>query len=102
MYLLAALAALEILLRGLGGLQLRSLVTAAFCTLVFLAVLGQTAWMLRPFFGRPSQQEVPFVRAREGSFADAVLRSGHSITQRTDETCSGTRRVCLQKRWSSK
>jgi hypothetical protein len=41
-------------------------------------VLGQTAWMLRPFFGRPAQHAVPFVRVREGSFADAVMQSGKS------------------------
>jgi hypothetical protein len=34
--------------------------------------------MLRPFFGRPSQQAVPFVRKREGSFADAVMQSSKS------------------------
>jgi hypothetical protein len=48
------------------------------CGIVFFGVLGQTAWMLRPFFGRPAQRAVPFVRAREGSFADAVVRSSKS------------------------
>jgi hypothetical protein len=77
MYLASGLAALGIVLRGLGG-SFRALVTAAACGVVFFAVLGQTAWMLRPFFGRPSQATIPFVRAREGSFADAISRSSRS------------------------
>ncbi len=77
MYLTSGLAALGIVLRGLGG-SLRAALTVAAAGIVFFAVLGQTAWMLRPFFGRPSQTSVPFVRAREGSFADAVVTSGKS------------------------
>lgn len=77
MYVLAGAAALELLLRGIGGTW-RSLFTAMLCGMVFFAVLGQTAWMLRPFFGRPSQHAVPFVRQREGSFADAVMQSSKS------------------------
>jgi hypothetical protein len=77
MYLVAGLAALDILVRGLGGV-LRSLITSALCGIVFFAVLGQTAWMLRPFLGRPAQQAVPFVRKREGGFADALLQSSKS------------------------
>lgn len=77
MYLASGLAALGIILRGLGG-SLRALATAAACGVVFFGVLGQTAWMLRPFFGRPSQHSVPFVRAREGTFADALVKSGRS------------------------
>lgn len=77
MYLASGLAALGIVLRGLGG-SVRALVTAAVCSVVFFGVLGQTAWMLRPFFGRPAQTTVPFIRAREGSFADAIARSTRS------------------------
>jgi hypothetical protein len=77
MYLTSGLSALGIVLRGLGG-SLRAVLTVAAAGLVFFAVLGQTAWMLRPFFGRPSQTSVPFVRAREGSFADAVMTSSKS------------------------
>jgi hypothetical protein len=85
MYLTSGLAALGILVRGLGG-SLRAWLTAAAAGLVFFAVLGQTAWMLRPFFGRPSQTEVPFLRAREGSFADAVRTSSKSAAGIYDET----------------
>jgi hypothetical protein len=77
MYMASGLAALGIVLRGLGG-SVRALITAAACSVVFFGVLGQTAWMLRPFFGRPAQASVPFVRAREGSFADSVARSTRS------------------------
>ncbi|MCA9627127.1 MAG: hypothetical protein KC766_05660 [Myxococcales bacterium] len=77
MYLTSGLAALGIILRGLEG-SWRALVTALTCGIVFFGVLGQTAWMLRPFFGRPSQEDVPFVRAREGTFADSVFTSSKS------------------------
>ena len=77
MYLTSGLAALGIVLRGLGA-SLRAVLTVAAAGVVFFAVLGQTAWMLRPFFGRPSQTSVPFVRAREGSFADALRTSSKS------------------------
>jgi hypothetical protein len=77
MYMTSGLAALGIVLRGLGG-SLRALATTVACGMIFFGVLGQTAWMLRPFFGRPSQTSIPFVRAREGSFTDAVLTSSKS------------------------
>ncbi len=77
MYLTSGLAALGIIWRGLEG-SWRALATAATCGIVFFGVLGQTAWMLRPFFGRPSQDSVPFVRAREGTFADSVFTSSKS------------------------
>jgi hypothetical protein len=76
-YLCSGLAALSIVLRGLGGSP-RALATAVVCGVVFFGVLGQTAWMLRPFFGRPAQHAIPFVRAREGSFADALAHTRRS------------------------
>jgi hypothetical protein len=77
MYLASGLAALGIVLRGLDG-SVRAVATAAACALVFFGVLGQTAWMLRPFFGRPSQTTIPFVRPPEGTLADALVRSSKS------------------------
>jgi len=77
LYLVAGLAAWALILHGLGG-SLRAFVASVACGVVFVGVLGQTAWMLRPFFGRPAQVSVPFVRAREGSFADALVRSSRS------------------------
>ncbi len=76
-YLLAGAAALGIVLRGLTPGP-RGLVAALAFATVLLPVGGQTAWMLRPFFGRPAQAEVPLLRARESSFADAVHRSAWS------------------------
>jgi len=93
MYLTSGLAALGIILRGLES-SIKALVTAAACGLVFFGVLGQTAWMLRPFFGRPSQSEIPFVRAREGSFADSIFTSSKSavgIFERSRAVSHGAR-----------
>jgi hypothetical protein len=77
MYLASGLAALGVVLRGLDG-SFRAIVTSTACAVVFFGVLGQTAWMLRPFFGRPSQATIPFVRHPEGTLADALARSGKS------------------------
>ena len=76
-YAIAGLAALSVLLRGLGSAPFRGLTTAAFIT-VFFAVGGQTSWILRPYLVRPTTIGTPFLRAREGSFADAVLTSSRS------------------------
>lgn len=76
-YGVSGLAALELLRKGLGS-DLRSL-TVLFCfALVLLPTAGQTAWLLRPFLGRPAQVHVPFLRERESSFADSVFRSAQS------------------------
>jgi hypothetical protein len=45
---------------------------------VMAPVAAQTAWMLRPFFGRPAEARVPFFRHRESSFLDAVAKSARS------------------------
>lgn len=76
-YALAGLAALELLRKGVGS-DLRSVAVIACFGLVLLPTAGQAAWMLRPFLGRPAQAHVPFLRARESSFADAVYQSARS------------------------
>lgn len=76
-YGLAGLAALGILLRGLDG-GVSKLPTALAFVAVFFAIGGQTAWILRPYLGRPTLAEVPFIRANEGSFADAVVKNMRS------------------------
>ena len=76
-YALAGLAALELLRKGVGS-DLRSALAIACFGLVLLPTAGQTAWMLRPFLGRPAQAHVPFLRAKESSFADSVYQSARS------------------------
>jgi len=76
-YGVAGLAALGLLLRGLGDAPFRRLTTAAFVA-VFFAIGGQTSWILRPYLVRPRTEDVPFLRAREGSFADALYASTRS------------------------
>ncbi len=76
-YALGGLAALSILLRGLDG-GASKLPTALAFVAVFFAIGGQTAWILRPYLGRPTLATVPFIRASEGSFADAVVKSARS------------------------
>ncbi|MEM9192561.1 MAG: hypothetical protein AAGF12_25525 [Myxococcota bacterium] len=76
-YAVSGVLALGVLVRGLEATRGR-LLTAAACALVFFAVGGQTAWSLRPYLGRPAQAEVPFVRDREGTFADAVVVTAQS------------------------
>lgn len=83
-YAVAGSAALGILVRGLGAGAGRVLTLGAFVA-VFFAVGGQTAWTLRPYLGRPKTTDVPVMRAREGSFADAVYRSSRSAVGVYDE-----------------
>lgn len=76
-YGVAGLAALRLMLHGIGR-DLRGALIVAVCALVLCPVGGQTAWLLRPFFGRPAQAEVPFLRHKESSFLDAVQTSARS------------------------
>ena len=76
-YGIAGLAAIGILIRGLGPGAGRGLTAAAFIG-IFFAVGGQSSWILRPYLVRPKTGTVPFLRAREGGFTDALRRSGRS------------------------
>ena len=76
-YALAGLAALDLVLKGVG-FDARGFAIVSLFAGVLFATGGQTAWMLRPFLGRPSAVSVPFFRARESSFWDAVQQSSLS------------------------
>ena len=79
MFAAAGLASLSLVARavraeaGPGGLT----ALTGLCV-VFALVGGQLAWALRPYLVRPRTQDVPFVRALEGSLYDAVLQSTDS------------------------
>jgi hypothetical protein len=74
-YALAGLAALTLLLRGLGDGQGKGLTIALFVG-IFLMVGGQTAWILRPYLGTPGRTDIVlFTRDREGGLAVQLLRS---------------------------
>ena len=92
-YAIAGLAAIGILVRGLGAGPGRALTAVAFIG-VFFAVGGQSSWILRPYLVRPRTEHVPFLRSREGGFADALHRSGRSaagIYDRASAEGSGLR-----------
>jgi hypothetical protein len=76
-YGLAGAAALDLVLRGIG-FDARGFVVVSLFAAVLVVAGGQTAWMLRPFLGRPSDASVPFFRQRESSFWDAVQQSSLS------------------------
>ncbi len=76
-YGLSGLAAFGILLRGLGDGKGRFATVLAF-GLVFFSVAAQTGWILRPYLVRPRTKEAPFLRAREGSFVDAIWTASRS------------------------
>ena len=79
-YAIAGLAALGLVLHGIG-LDARGLVIVGLFGCVLMTTGGQTAWMLRPFLGRPAEASVPFLRGRGGSFMDALQRSAtHSLS----------------------
>jgi hypothetical protein len=76
-YAIAGIAALGVIVRGLGEGRGRAITALAFMG-VFFAVGGQASWILRPYLVRPRTPGIPFVRAREGSFADAIYMSSRS------------------------
>lgn len=92
LYAVAGLAATSVLVRGLVGAKHRALASVGFLA-IFLPVFAQSAWVLRPYAGRPSQGEVPFLRDREGSFADAVARSAMSSLGIYTRPSEGERRL---------
>ena len=73
----AGLSALRVMQSGLGR-DARGIGILVCCAAVLLPTGAQSAWMMRPFIGRPAQAHVPFLRAKESSFADAVYRSAFS------------------------
>lgn len=79
----AGLASLGLLLRGLGPGVGRWLTAATFAAL-FFGVVGQTGWVLRPYLVRPRTEEVPFVRARDSGFVEALWTSARSAMGRYD------------------
>jgi len=70
-YAVAGLAAVGIVLRGIG-LDARGFVIVGLFGAVVMGTGGQTAWMLRPFLGRPADVSVPFLRGREMSLFDGL------------------------------
>ena len=76
-YGLAGLAALDLVLKGVGY-DVRGFAIVSLFACVLFITGGQTAWMLRPFLGRPADASVPFFRGRESSFWDAVQQSSMS------------------------
>jgi len=86
----SGLAALGILVRGLGKGAGRVLTTLAFVA-IFFAVGGQTSWILRPYLVRPRTEQVPFLRAREGSFDEAVFWSTRSAAGVYDRSLPATK-----------
>jgi hypothetical protein len=92
-YGVAGVSALRVMASGIG-LDGRGLGILACCAAVLLPTGAQSAWMMRPFIGRPSQAQVPFLRHKESSFADAVYTSAFSslgiFRQRAAlESCTG-------------
>ena len=74
-YALAGLAALALLVRGLGDGPGKKLTITVFMG-IFLMVGGQTAWILRPYLGTPGHPEIAlFTREREGGLAVQLLKS---------------------------
>jgi hypothetical protein len=73
-FTIGGLASVSVLLRGAGD----ALAALAILLGVFAVVGSQLAWTLRPYLVRPRSQEVPFVRAIEGSLWDALNDTARS------------------------
>jgi hypothetical protein len=102
-YAFSGLAALGVLLRGLGEGRHRITTAIAFIA-VFLAAGGQTSWILRPYLVRPQSEDVPFLRSVEGGFADALYRSSRSavgLYDRAEEQWVGSQRAMESGRYAA-
>jgi hypothetical protein len=87
-YAVAGLAALGLLLRGLGPGPGRTATVLTFVA-VFLLVGGQSAWILRPYLGTPGHDEITlFTREHEGGVAYQLWLSARR-TIRPDAAGSG-------------
>jgi hypothetical protein len=74
-YALGGLAALGLLLQGLGDGPGKLATVVTFIG-VFLVVGGQMAWILRPYLGTPGRDDITlFTREREGGLAYQLLVS---------------------------
>jgi hypothetical protein len=88
-YALGGLAALGLLLQGLGDGP-GKLATVVTFVGVFLVVGGQTAWILRPYIGTPGIERVElFTSQREGGVAWQLLVSARELLSPTRD---GSRR----------
>ena len=87
-YALAGLAALALLVRGLGDGPGRRATVALFVG-IFLLVGAQTSWVLRPYLGTPGKHEITlFTREREGGL---VYQLWVSVAHVVDPTYRGER-----------
>ena len=77
-YALAGRSALSVLLESLGREPGRALSVVTFVGLFFVAG-AQSAWVLRPYLGRPDLGPVPVVATgAEGGLGTAVLEAARS------------------------
>jgi hypothetical protein len=76
-YSLAGLAAVTLLIQGLGSERGRGPIVVALVG-VFLLAGGQTAWVLRPYIGLPERERatVLFTREREGGLVYQLWIAG--------------------------
>lgn len=73
---IGGLAGYVFFFRGMSMQIKRGHRVIATTLLVVMGLVGsQLSWLMRPYLVRPQTQEVPFVRALEGSFFDAVVTS---------------------------
>src|SRR5262249_24045271 len=78
-YALAGLAALGLLVRGLGEGEGKKTTIALFVG-VFLLVGAQSAWILRPYLGTPGQADIAFfTREREGGLVVQLWKAAAEL-----------------------
>lgn len=82
----SGMVAVSLLWRGLRG-QAGGLWVLVGVLCAATAAGAQLSWTLRPYLVRPRTIEVPFVRALEGSFLEAVIMSYDSARGRYTDPC---------------
>lgn len=94
---------LRLFLSRLGGERPGARAVIGAAILLVVALVGtQMTWTLRPYVVRPRTEDLPFVRALEGSFVDAVVTSADSargVYHRPEAPLPGGARVEHDEPW---
>jgi hypothetical protein len=78
-----------LLVRGLGVERCARRFLTLTLLVVFAMVGTRMTWTLRPYLVRPCEQEVPFVRAVDGSFLGSVSTAADSAQGHYRSTTCG-------------
>jgi hypothetical protein len=82
----AGVAGVSLLLKGLtGGTEKDRRIVGVVLAAVAIIAGSQVAWFFRPYIGRPANEVVPLIRARESNLADELGKTVNSARDKYDD-----------------